>query len=298
MVLGLWFYEDRSPKYKVQIIKMRCENLQFDLPLYAENALRENEQAALDEHLVQCPLCRVKLAEFQSLRNDFLSLAQPEMPNDLLSSVKNVVAAKLKRAERKSVPLFSSSFRHWLQYRLMPYSVGTVASVLITSFLLFTLLSTKEATRQGVENSQLGSNRAALIAANRSPVNPNPLYYGGEYSLGDLPISDEAPSVNPAGALMALTKSIVRGKMKDEEVVIVADVFGDGIAKIAEVVEPPSDKRAMQDLQTAMNDKNSSAPFVPASYDNRAQVVRVIFKIQRVDVIEKSNQINKKSLKR
>jgi hypothetical protein len=266
---------------------MKCENLQFDLPLYAENVLREDEQAVVDEHLAQCPVCRAKLAGFQTLRSDLINLPQPEMPVDLLYSVKNSVAVELKRSQRQSAPLFSGTLRHWLQYRLMPYSVGTVASLLITSYLLLTLLSTKEAARQGVETAQLNANRVVLTASNNRAPLPD-FSYGAEYSLGDLPIGNETPSINPAGALMALTKSIVRGKMKDEEVVVVADVFGDGIAKIAEVVEPPSDQRALKNLEKAMNEKSASAPFVPASKDNRSQVVRVIFKIQRVDVVEKA----------
>lgn len=264
---------------------MKCEDLQFDLPLYAENALREDEQAVLDKHLAACPLCRAKLAEFQSLRNDLMSLPAAEMPSDLLYSVKNSVATELKRNAQKSAPIFSTGVREWMQYRLMPYSVGTVASLLITTYLLLTLLSTGEATRQGVETAQINANRAVLVANN----NPKPINfsYGAEYSLNELPISNETPSINPTGALVALTKSIVRGKMKDEEVVVVADVFGNGIAKIAEVVEPPSDKRAMKSLEKAMEEKNASAPFVPAGRDNRPEVVRVIFKIQRVDVIER-----------
>lgn len=272
---------------------MKCENVQFDLPLYAENALLNDERAVLDAHLAQCPLCRAKLTEFQSLRSDLLSLPQPEMPIDLLYSVKNVVAAELKRAERKSSPLFSGNLREWLQYRLMPYSVGTIASLFVTFFLLLTLLSTRQATQQGVENARLSSNRSVLLASS-NPVIPNALY-GGDYSLNDLPIGDETPSINPTGALVALTKSIVRGKMKDEEVVVVADVFGDGIAKIAEVVEPPSNKRAMQNLNKALNQNTSSAPFMPASRDNRAQVVRVIFKIQRVDVVDRDSKIKSRA---
>ncbi|MGI8556025.1 MAG: hypothetical protein ACR2LT_06685, partial [Pyrinomonadaceae bacterium] len=200
---------------------------------------------------------------------------------------------ELERAARKSEPMFSTSLREWLQYRMMPYGVGTIASMILTFALLTTLLSTREATEKGVENARRNSNRSVLIAADSNPKIPD-ILYGGESALGDLPIADESPSINPAGALVALTKSIVRGKMKDEEVVIVADVFGDGIAKIAEVVEPPQDQKAMQDLEKAMNDKRSSAPFVPASQDNRAQVVRVIFKIQRVDVIEKPAKIKSK----
>lgn len=272
---------------------MKCENSQFNLPLYAENILADVERENLDAHLAQCPLCRARAAEFQLLRNDLRSLPHPAMPSDLLYAVRNTVANELKRAERKHAPIFSTGFREWMQYRLMPYSVGTIASLILTFSLLLTLLSTKDATKKGVENAQLGANRSVLAAAN-NPLVPNTLY-GGEYSLSELPIGGESPSINPASALVALTKSIVRGKMKDEEVVIVADVFGDGIAKIAEVVEPPQDRRALHSLEKAMNEKRASAPFVPASQDRRAQVVRVIFKIQRVDVIDKSAKSNLKN---
>ena len=111
-----------------------------------------------------------------------------------------------------------------------------------------------------------------------------------DYPALNLPIADESPRLNPTGALLALTKSIVRGKMKDEEVVVVADVFGNGIARIAEVVEAPRDRRSMRDLEKALSDDPSFAPFVPANQDNRSDVVRVIFKIQRVDVIEEPSR--------
>ncbi|MGI8470283.1 MAG: anti-sigma factor family protein [Pyrinomonadaceae bacterium] len=268
---------------------MKCENLQFDLPLYAENILPDADGKNVRAHLAQCPVCRAEFAGFQSLRNDLRNLPRPAVPNDLLYSVKNSIAVELKCAKRKHAPIFSVNFRRWIQYRLMPYAVGTVVSPMITFFLLFSLLSTGQATREGAETAQLDSSRAVLLASNNnSTISGVP--YGSEYSLENLPISDETPSINPAGALVALTKSILRGKMKDEEVVVVADVFGDGIAKIAEVVEPPQDERAMLSLEKAMNEKQNNAPFVPAEQDNRAQVVRVIFKIQRVDVIEKTSK--------
>lgn len=268
---------------------MKCEDLQFNLPLYTEQILTDDECRMADAHLAACPVCRAKLSDFQALQNDLRSLPAAQMPADLLSQVRDSVASELRRTERKPHAIFSPVFRHWLQYRFMPYSVGTIASVLITFSFLLIMLSTKEATQQGVEKARLETNRPVILASNMNPKMPD-LSYGSEYALSDLPISYETPSVNPAGALVALTKSIVRGKMKDEEVVVVADVFGNGIAKIAEVVEPPQDERAMQNLEKALSKNDSSAPFVPASKDKRADVVRVIFKIQRVDVLEKSSK--------
>ena len=72
--------------------------------------------------------------------------------------------------------------------------------------------------------------------------------------------------------------------MKDDEVVVVAEVFGNGLAKIDEVVEPSRNRRAVGELEKALQSDPSFAPFVPADLDNRPESVKVIFKIQSVNV--------------
>jgi hypothetical protein len=71
---------------------------------------------------------------------------------------------------------------------------------------------------------------------------------------------------------------------RDEEVVVVADVYSDGEARIADVVESSGDKRKMERLQAAFRADRMAPPFVPATLDNRSNVVRVILKFQNVDV--------------
>jgi hypothetical protein len=75
--------------------------------------------------------------------------------------------------------------------------------------------------------------------------------------------------------------------MKDDEVVVVADVFGNGLAQIAEVVEPSRDRRAVAELQKALESDPSYAAFVPSEMENRPESVRVILKFQSVDVSTK-----------
>jgi hypothetical protein len=72
--------------------------------------------------------------------------------------------------------------------------------------------------------------------------------------------------------------------MKDDEVVVVAEVFGNGLAKIDEVVEPSRNRRAVTELEKALDSDPSFAPFVPAEVDKRPESVKVIFKIQSVNV--------------
>lgn len=285
-----FLHKDQSSEIK----KMNCENLQLNLPLYADDVLKGEESGQIKLHLETCPLCRAKLAEYQSLRNDLLAFAPTQMPNDLLYSVRNAVAVELNRKTQKPLRrFFSTQMREWLQYRLMPYSVGTIASLVLTFSLLLNLLSTKEATQKGVETAQRQANRSPILIASNSA--PNFSEESLDYSEINLPIAEESPSINPTGALLAVTKSIVRGKMKDEDVTVVADVFGNGLARIAEVVEAPRDNRAMEDLEHALNETPNNAPFVTAKQDNRSNVVRVILKIQRVDVVEKPTRPKTKS---
>lgn len=265
---------------------MKCENLQFNLSIYLDDCLNEDERTFVDEHLAQCPLCRQKLADFQSLRTDLRALTRPELPVDLLVSMRTRVAQAAENKQRESFFIFPKITHEWLQMRLMPYSVGTALSLVIGFALLWTLLSAANIPERNIELAKyVPSTKAAILLTDN---NPNPIgdfdLSAADYSAARLSVSGDSPSLNPQGALVALTKSIVRGNMKDDEVVVVADVFGNGLAKIAEVVEPSSDRRAVRELEKALKNDPNYAPFVPASFDRRSDTVRVILKINRVDI--------------
>lgn len=269
---------------------MSCKDLQEAIALYAGgDTLEENVRDHLDAHLAACPLCRVRLAEFQTLQNDLRVLTRSAMPADLLNSVRGAVALEIKAAQRKQPFIYTERFREWLQFRFMPYAVGTVASLILTTTLLLSLLSTRGVT---VENnlamSEPASGSSILLASNSNPMIDELAITPSEYAAMRFGVGSESPSVNPTGALVALTKSIVRGKMRDDEVVVVADVFGNGVARISEVVEAPTDENDLEALENALQKDPNEAAFLPARFDNRSDVVRVVLKIQRVDVIDKA----------
>lgn len=271
---------------------MFCENLQFNLSLYLDDCLTDEVREVVDGHLAQCPLCRQKLADFQSLRNDLRVLPRVEMPENLLYSVRNAVAAKLQTVETKPVFVFTGSFKSSLERFLMPYTVGSVAA-LIFGFVLFWGLTAGNVPTGDFSRYNSPSKSTILLA------NDNPKGFINDFELTDddfaaanIPISDAKPSINPRGALIALT-SFASGKMTDEEVVVVADVFGNGLAHIAAVVEPGNNRQAVYELEKALQTDPDFAPFVPAKNDNRSQTVRVILKIQHVDVIVGKPRPNK-----
>ncbi|MDQ2747634.1 MAG: zf-HC2 domain-containing protein [Acidobacteriota bacterium] len=268
---------------------MKCENLQFNLPLYLDDILSETERADAEKHLAQCPVCRQKLADFHSLRNSLRILPRPILSNERLQMMRNRVGRETEIKQGRFTALFSEDRLNWLQMRLMPYAVGTAASLLFTFTLLWSLLSAAYIPEKNTElaKNELPANASILLAnSNSVTADVNSELSPASFAASRYSVAGGSPSLNPQGALVALTRSIVRGKMKDDEVVIVADVFGDGLAQIAEIVEPSGDVQAVRELEKALkNDPRYAAPFVPANMDGRSDTtVRVIFKINRVDI--------------
>jgi len=266
---------------------MFCENLQLDLSMYLDDCLKEEERAIVEEHLAQCPLCRQKLDDFHSLRQSLRVLRRPELPSDLLNSMRNRVAQQIEVGQQKPSFVFSENFTEWLQMRLMPYSVGTALSLLFGLSLLWMMLSAVNFREKSVELAKYEPvTKSSVMLANSNLQIPDKEFdlSASDYAATRVSVSGDSPSLNPQGALVALTRSIVRGKMKDDEVVVVADVFGDGLAQIAEVVEPSSDRQAVRELEKALKNDPNFAPFVPATFDKRSDTVRVILKINRVDI--------------
>ncbi|MDQ6788046.1 MAG: zf-HC2 domain-containing protein [Acidobacteriota bacterium] len=265
---------------------MKCENIQFNLSVYADDILRTDERAIVDAHLAQCPLCRQKLSDFQLVRHDLRILSRPQMPADLLVSLRNRVADELETARQKRSSIFTESLRAWMQIHLIPYSIATVITLVFGLTLLWSLLSAARDIGQNTELARVQTfNKPTVLLSNNSSTISNEFELtASDYAAARLSVSGDSPSVNPKGALIALTKSLVRGNMKDDEVVVVADVFGNGLAQIAEVVEPSSDRRAVRELENALKNNPDFAPFVPATLDGRSDTVRVVLKIQHVDV--------------
>ena len=263
---------------------MRCENLQLNLPVYLDDVLTDDERIAIDEHLAQCPLCRQKLSDFQMLRRDLRILPRPALPVSLVMSVQKRLA---QETGAQPTSMFTEDFRRWLQMRLMPVSVGTAASLIIGfSLLWMLLLNTKNSGEFELARVDANFKTTTMLANSNSSVSTGEFELNAaDFAAARISVSGDSPSLNPQGALVALTKSIVRGKMKDDEVVVVADVFGSGLAQIAAVVEPSKDVDAVRALEKALQTNPDFAPpFVPANLDQRSDTVRVVLRIQSVNV--------------
>lgn len=263
---------------------MKCSDLQSNLALYADGLLDDIENSVLGGHLDACPLCRQRAADYRDMRAALRQMRRPEISVALKNSIKREVRTELRIEKHSLVPV-SSGIREWLQMRVMPYGVGVAASLLVA--MTFTTMMFSGMLKPGnVPIAMQGRDPSVMLAANNTPFKDQDtsLISPSDYAKTRLGLGNESPSVNPQGALIALTKSLVRGGMKDDEVVVVADVFDNGLAQIAEVVEPSRDRKALGELEKALDSDPTYAPFIPSTLENRPQSVRVILKFQSVDV--------------
>lgn len=267
---------------------MKCKDLQFILPLYPDNVLSEEEQNAAAVHMDSCPVCRQKLVDLLEIRNGFRSIAKPQFSMAAMQALKRNVASRLETSAGKQMFQNVGDRRRWVDVWLMPFAVGSVSSLVIGFTLLWVIISNEiqpRASRGGGETSVANTTLLYPYSPPSVPVvtDLNPFDYASSRSAW----SQESPSINPRGSLVVLTSRLIDEVRDDDEVTVVADVYGNGSASIAEVVEPSSDSEAVNELQRALESDQSAAAFVPASYDQRTEPMRVVLKIQSVSVSTK-----------
>ena len=274
---------------------MLCEETRQSLSLYVDDCVSLPARVAIDEHLDRCPVCRAEVAELRMLSRGLGLLSRPTPPADLAISISN--ALYIEAAARKQVPNtpIIQRISHFLQPRVMPYTVGTFASV-IMFFLMFTALRP-----HFVALREAAAQRHAALMLESGDYGHEDLVAMGYYDLNRpvtseslaaerAPYGSQSPSLNPSGALAALTRSYSHGSESysapDDDMLVGIDVFSNGAASLADVVHPPRDRRMLDEFESALR---QNAAFVKASLDRRPDTMRVVFwcrggAVQKVEV--------------
>lgn len=261
-----------------------CEETQKFFSSYLDGQLSASARDAVDVHLRECPVCRFQLNEMRAIVRDLGLVQRPIPPANLAASISNSLRIeRAARIEQPSLALAERFFR-WLEPRIMPYTVGAFASmILFISILgalrpqLAVLHSLAAISRESVE--------VVWVAPGEGYDITQPVSLEG-YAAARTPYTVESPSLNPRGALAELAWTPSRSKRPDDDdMVVVADVYGNGSASLAEVLTPPRNPRMLDELQDALR-KNPA--FVPASLDHRPQTMRVVFVLQKMQVEERS----------
>jgi hypothetical protein len=257
---------------------MKCRDLQFDLHLYADGELADETAAAVSAHLDSCPVCRAELSAIGSLRSELRIMPRPEISSRAYHRLKETIS--LEFAPPFGTPAFRliGGSSNWLKTWVMPTMVGTSASVVLGIALLAVILIPSNVPVVTINTESNSENGEPVFLASVPELTPF------QYAQSRSNISDQSPSVNPTGTLVSLTNSLENSRLDDEEVVVVADVFQNGAARVTNVVESPKSRSTMARLMRALDGDKTSPPFVPASMDNRGGLVRVVLKFQNVNV--------------
>jgi hypothetical protein len=265
---------------------MKCLEAQKSFTPYLDGELTREVSSALSEHVGVCPVCRHQLEETRSLVRGLSLMTRPALPAGLSATIRDALV--IERAARNAAPRLTPVERVtlWLRVRLMPYSVGVVYSVVLFIAVFGGLRQQLIVLRNLAEAQQLENGQTPRWADGRAgydvtrPLSPD-LAAAARAAFGP-----ESPTLNPRGALAALTVAPPSdGNPDDDDMIVVADVYSNGTASLAEVVEPPRNRQMVEDLQDALR---KSPAFVPASLDRRPQTMRVVFVLQKMNVGENS----------
>lgn len=260
---------------------MLCEETKQSLSLYIDDCVSLPTRVAIDQHLDRCPVCRDEVAQLRLLTRRLSSLSHPVPPADLVPSITDALI--IEAAARRQTPDSSWAYRiaRFLEPRLMPYTVGSFASVILFALMFAALRPHFVALREAaLQNSSVIVLTTPGVGYDLTkPVTPE------DFAASRAPFAEQSPSLNPGGALAALTRAYAHPSDDADDMIVVADVFSNGAASLADVVQAPRDKRMLDDFASALR---KDAAFVPASLDRRPDTMRVVFAVQKVDVDDRN----------
>lgn len=267
---------------------MSCEDIQESLSLYCDAGLAPDARARCYQHLEVCPVCRAHLAELRSIRQSLAMLPRPSVPADLVPAINHALIAEAAARDLRSHVTFADVISELLWPRVTRYAFSSVASLLLFASVFLALrpqlIALNEAVRafDAAITTSDSIDPSARYDINR-PISPE------SYSALRAPFNAESPSLNPRGALASLGRSSVstlNGRRGDaDDMMVVADVFSNGAASLADVMRAPRDRRMLEDFQKALR---QDAAFVPAELDRRPGTMRVVYSVHRVDVHDRN----------
>ena len=266
---------------------MNCEETKLALSSYVDDELSLPARAACDEHLHECPVCREELSAMRSLVRGLSTLVRPLPPFDLATSINDALMIEAGVVLRQPKLPFSVRFVRWLQPRLMPYTVGTFATCILFVLMFAALRSSLMAFRtfdRATRTTFATTYRITYFQTDDEGFDITEPITSESLAARRSAVGEESPSLNPRGALASLAWTPTGDKRaKDDDMVVVTNVFSNGQASLSDIVQAPRDRRLLDEFQEALRE---GPAFVPASYDRRPQTMRVVFVLQKVNVRE------------
>jgi hypothetical protein len=261
---------------------MSCDEIQKSLSLYVDDGVTPEARSLCYQHLEVCPVCRARVAELREIRHGLGMLSRPSLPADLVPSINKALAAEASAQRARRNLTFGDLVTACLQPRLMRYAFSSFASLILFSAVFLALRPHMLALHDAAlafDVASASSPGYVMVYNINEPITPQ------NYAALRAPFNTESPSLNPVGALATLTWGPEHlrhnRRQSDDDMVVVADVFSNGKASLADVMQAPRDRRMLADFEKALR---QNAAFVPAALDRRPETMRVVFSVQRVDV--------------
>jgi hypothetical protein len=260
---------------------MTCEETRQTLSLYLDDCVSLPARVTIDEHLDRCPVCRNEVAELRSLTRRLSLMTRPKPPADLADTISDLLTIEAAARRQGPPPALGRRILRFLEPRLMPYSVGSFASVILFTLMLSALRPHFVALREAASQNNVGVFSMRAYAPGYDLNSPE------DFARSRAPYSEQSPTLNPGSALANLSRAYARPRpnttyYNNDEMIVVTDVFSNGSASLADVVQAPRDKRMLDEFESALR---QDAPFVRASYDRRPDTMRVVITLgQKVEV--------------
>lgn len=267
---------------------MNCDDVQEWLSLYGDNVLSADARENCDRHLEVCPVCRAELAELRSLKRSLAVMPAPVVPADLANSINRALVSERARRPLPFAEALADWLTEWLQPAFGRYAFSSIASIILFATVFSALRPQMIALHEAAQAlDQIASAEPPDLFAPAYDIS-KPIS-SESYSALRTPYNTESPSLNPSGALALLTLpagSVNRdARRHDDDMVVVADVFSNGAASLADVMQAPRDRRMLDEFQKALR---QDAAFVPAAMDRRPETMRVVFSVQRVEIRDRN----------
>ncbi len=278
----------RNPESEFRNRDMSCDQIQESLSLYYDDGLTAEARANCYRHLEVCPVCRARLAELRSLKRALAVLPRPTPPPDLIPTINRTLRSAGANGRSRHAATIGDLLGEWLEPVVARYAFSSIASIILFAAVFAALRPQMVALHEAAQTlDQLAMTEPVDLFAPAydisKPISPQ------SYAALRTPYNSESPSLNPSGALALLAFPSEgprrKARQRDDDMVVVADVFSNGAASLGDVMQAPRDRRVLDEFQKALR---QDAAFVPAAMDRRPETMRVVFSVQRVDVRDRN----------
>ena len=234
-------------------------------------------------------MCRARLSELRSLRRSLAILPRPSAPVDLVPSINTALIAEAVAQRARRDTTLGDVVSRWLQPWVARYAFSSLASVILFSCVFAALRPHMIALHEAARAFDDAVSASEPLDPMRTGYDINNPISSESYAALRTPYNAESPSLNPGGALATLAWSPAHlrhgASRSDDDMIVVADVFSNGSASLADVMHAPRDRHMLESFQKALR---QDASFVPSALDRRPGTMRLVFSVQRVDVHERN----------